>query len=148
MTKLFFFSFLFFGCLPGFSQQSDRHREKIEALKTAYITEGLDLSPEEAQIFWPIYNEYTEKRRDLYRKEYADIEKLECISEDEANSMLEEYVSLERKDYLLKKNFYQDLRKLFSAKEIIKLKKVEDDFNRKMIKEYRERHSKSPKEGS
>lgn len=141
MKNLFFLAFIFFAV--SVSAQDNDHREKIKALKTAYITEGLDLSPEEAQKFWPIYNEYTEKRRELYRKEYADIEEIECISEAEAEEMLEEYVALERKDYLLKKEFYQQLKEIFSAKEIIQLKKVEDEFNHKMIKEYRERHSKS-----
>ena len=30
----------------------------LEALKIAYITNRLNLSPEEAQKFWPIYNQY------------------------------------------------------------------------------------------
>jgi len=31
---------------------------RLEALKIAYITNKLNLSPEEAQKFWPIYNSY------------------------------------------------------------------------------------------
>jgi len=36
--------------------QKDR-MEKIQAAKIAYLTEKLDLSVEEAQAFWPVYNE-------------------------------------------------------------------------------------------
>ena len=32
--------------------------EKIEALKIAFITQKLELSPDEAQKFWPVYNQY------------------------------------------------------------------------------------------
>lgn len=32
---------------------------RLEALKIAYITNKLNLSPEEAQGFWPIYNQYS-----------------------------------------------------------------------------------------
>lgn len=31
----------------------------IESIKVAYITKELDLSPEEAKNFWPVYNNYT-----------------------------------------------------------------------------------------
>ena len=41
-------------------QQEGINREKlaqtIDALKVAYITKQLDLTPEEAQKFWPVYN--------------------------------------------------------------------------------------------
>lgn len=134
--------FLFTG-LHLSAQDKDGHRERIKALKTAYITEGLSLSSKDAQKFWPIYNEFEEKRRNLYRREHADIDDLQCISEEKAENMLQEYVNIEREDYLLQKKFFSDLRSIFTAKQIIQLKKVEDEFNRKLIKEYRERHSKN-----
>src|ERR1700751_2005111 len=43
-----------FTFLIGVAQNGNR----LEALKIAYITNKLNLSPEEAQKFWPIYNQY------------------------------------------------------------------------------------------
>lgn len=143
MKKIFLLSFLLFSVFSISAQEKDEHRERINALKTAYITDGLSLSSQEAQKFWPIYNNYIEKRRELYRREHSDIENLECISEAEANAMLQEYVDIEKQDFLLKKKFYEELKQIFSAQKIIRLQKVEDDFNKKMIMEYRERHHKS-----
>lgn len=143
MKKILILSFILLCSLQLSAQNKDNHREKIKALKTAHITEGINLSAQEAQKFWPIYNDFEEKRRALYKKERADIENLECISEERATAMLKEYVELEREDYLLKKKFFTDLRGIFSAKKVIQLKKVEDEFNRQLIKEYRERHSVS-----
>lgn len=39
-----------------------RHQERVEALEIALISRKLALTPDEAQKFWPIYNEY---KRDL-----------------------------------------------------------------------------------
>lgn len=142
MKKILFVCFVLFGSFHTIAQERDEHRERIKALKTAYITEGLNLSPNDAEKFWPIYNDFNEKRRKLYRKEHAELGDLECISEEKAENMVQEYVNIEREDYLLKKKFYSDLRTIFSSKKIIQLKKVEDEFNRKLIREYRERHSK------
>ena len=44
-----------FSFLIGVAQNGNR----LEVLKIAYITKRLDLSPEEAQKFWPIYNQYS-----------------------------------------------------------------------------------------
>lgn len=41
------------------AQNADNDRGgRIEALKIAYLTKKLDLSPSEAQKFWPVYNKY------------------------------------------------------------------------------------------
>ena len=46
------------GHFQGPQGNGGGHGEKIEALKVAYITQQLNLTPEEAQRFWPIYNAY------------------------------------------------------------------------------------------
>ena len=142
MNKIIFICLAFIFTVSLSAQESDGDRERIKAYKTAFITEGLNLSPQEAEKFWPIYNDYEQKRRSLYKREHEDIADLQCISEEKAAKMLQDYVEIEKEDYLLKKKFYADLGNIFSAHRIIKLKKVEDDFNRKMIKEYRERRAK------
>ncbi|MEB8347550.1 hypothetical protein OO010_15985, partial [Flavobacteriaceae bacterium KMM 6898] len=48
-------------------------REKIKALKVAFITERLDLSSKEAQLFWPIYNEHEANMDALRVKEWAQV---------------------------------------------------------------------------
>lgn len=145
MKKAILLFLLFLVSTTVQAQDKESHREKIKALKTAHLTEGLDLTAREAQQFWPIYNAYEDQRRDLYRREHRDIENLECLSESEANSKLQELVELERQDYLLKRKYYQDLKEIFSAKRIMQLKELEEEFNRKLMREYRARREKSKK---
>ena len=45
--------------------------QTIEALKTAYITKELNLSPDEAQKFWPTYNNFIGELKKA-RIEYKD----------------------------------------------------------------------------
>lgn len=54
MKRFLLFTFLFFA---GFTIRA-QNGNRLEALKIAYITNKLNLSPEEAQKFWPIYNQY------------------------------------------------------------------------------------------
>lgn len=139
MKKLLLISFFFVFAAEAFAQDRDEHRERIKALKTAFITEGLKLTPQEAQQFWPIYNKFEDARRKLYRREHARIESQECLTEKAAEEKLEEYVEIERQDYLLRKQYYKDLKSIFTAKRIMQLKEVEDEFNEKLMREYRAR---------
>ena len=145
MKKILIFCFFLLATLSISAQEKDDHRERIKALKTAFITEGLGLTAREAQQFWPIYNEYHEKRRLLYRREHAEVEDLECLSEENASQRLEEYVEIEKQDFLLKRQYYKDLQNIFTAKRIMQLKQVEDEFNEKMMREYRSRRDRANK---
>ncbi len=72
MRKTLFILFLLL--LHGYfcTAQDDSDNDKdIEAVKTAYITNQLKLSPQEAQKFWPIYNNYQQEIRKA-RKENPD----------------------------------------------------------------------------
>lgn len=46
---------------PPEMEQGENMAQTIEALKTAYITKDLNLTPEEAQKFWPVYNGFAEE---------------------------------------------------------------------------------------
>lgn len=142
IMKNFLILFLIFPAfmqLQAQSEDKEAHRERIKALKTAYITQELNLSTKVAEKFWPVYNEYEAKRKDLHRREhvYMDISNPECISEDQANGMLQEYLDVEREEYVIKKELFQKLKKIITAQDIIKLHKLEDEFHKKLIKEYR-----------
>jgi Skp family chaperone for outer membrane proteins len=125
--------------ISSFSQ--DRH-EKIKALKTAYITEHLDLTKAEAEKFWPIYNTFEEEKVALKKEAHEDRKEIdvENLTEAQANVMLAEMKTLNNRRNEIYNNLITDLQKVISAKKIVLLKKAEDDFNKKMFEEYRKRH--------
>jgi hypothetical protein len=74
MKRFLLFAAFVFSFLIGTAQNGQR----LYALKIAYITKRLDLSPDEAQKFWPIYNQYAEEinrtRQDAIRNNKTEIE--------------------------------------------------------------------------
>ncbi|MBU7577857.1 MAG: hypothetical protein KAF40_07335 [Flavihumibacter sp.] len=55
----YIFTLLFFiGSFQLVTQAQQRDGERLEALKVAYLTKKLNLNTEEAQKFWPVYNDY------------------------------------------------------------------------------------------
>lgn len=63
MKRLFLSILIASIALVATAQDSEPRGGRIEALKIAYLTKRLDLSPAEAQKFWPIYNSYAAEIR-------------------------------------------------------------------------------------
>ncbi|WP_310994129.1 hypothetical protein [Aequorivita marina] len=123
-------------------QAQQKKHEKIKALKTAYITEKLDLTSSEAEKFWPVYNRFSEKLHTLKVREHKEIYRklrdgIETLSDAEANKLIDENQSIETSEMELRQQMTDQLRKVISPKKIILLKKAEHDFKRKLLQKYR-----------
>ena len=120
-------------------------KEKIKALKVAYITEKLDLTTEEAQKFWPVYNAFDDKQFEIkHNKMKAIVNQFEnggfeSLSDKEALDLITKMDDYEDEMHALKKKFLKDLLKVLPPKKVIRLKKAEDEFNRKLLREFRGR---------
>ena len=133
---------LFVG--TGLYAQNDR-KDRIKALKTAFITERLDLSSAEAEKFWPIYNAYETKMEGIRKGERREIHMklkggLESISESEASALIDKSIAYREKEIANRKLLIQDLSSAISAKKIIRLIKAEDDFKRKLLERMKKRN--------
>ncbi|QLE02079.1 hypothetical protein HX109_11120 [Galbibacter sp. BG1] len=119
--------------------QKDSKRDHIKSLKIAFLTDQLALSPKEAEKFWPIYNAYDDEMFEQRYKEHKKIKHklkdggLDSMTEDEAKALLSEIELIDKNTYELNKKLNNDLEGVISAKKIILLKKLEDDFNRKLL---------------
>ena len=123
-----------------YGQRKENH-EKIKSLKVAFITEKLDLSSTEAETFWPIYNDYQEKRDALRKKERTEVrskvKEVNQLSENEAVALLEKHINLKNEKEALHKAFIKSVNKKISAKKTLLLLRAEEEFKRQLIKQYR-----------
>ena len=130
------------------SESMKDKKEQIKTLKVAFFTTELDLTNAQAEKFWPIYNTFDDKQFELrHQKMRAFMKKmndgsLDKISEKEANTFLAQIQDTEEELFLLRKKFTSNLRAILPASKIIKLKKAEEDFNRKLLQQYRNKGSK------
>ena len=144
-TKILFPIIFLLVTSLSFSQGFKEKREKVKALKVAYITEQLELTTDEAQKFWPIYNAFDENQSELRHEKMRSIldrfkpGNVEKLSEKDASNSLIQMEKIEEDLFNLKKKFIKDLQGVISAKKIIKLKKAEEDFNRELLKQMREK---------
>lgn len=128
-------------CISTVLAQQPNKRKKIKALKTAHITNELNLTSSEAEKFWPIYNasegvhhQLRNESRQLRRKLKEDFN---AISESEAKIILQKSIDLQNRMHQERNKLTSDLIQFLPAKKIILLKKAEDDFTRKLIQKFK-----------
>ena len=139
MNRLILIALICFTTILS-AQEKDKW-EKIKSLKVAFITDRLELSSKEAQNFWPVYNEYEEKRHVLWEKEHSQIKNkirdVEPLSDKEATALLALYLDFEKEEENLDNSFLKEISKVISPKKTLLLLKSEEDFKRQLIKQYR-----------
>ena len=69
----------------------------------------------------------------------ADNNTIDRLSEKEASSMLSQMESTEDELYQLKKKFVANLKGVLPATKILKLKKAEEQFSKKLLQQYRDK---------
>lgn len=125
-----------------------KKKEQIKSLKVAFITNELELTSDEAAKFWPLFNAYEEKQQDIKKQKLKgyldrmDEDSFDKLSDKEAATILAQMESSEDELYQAKKKFISSLKNVISPLKILKLKKAEENFNRKLLQQYRDRKSK------
>jgi len=134
--------------IPLLAQNTIEKKNKIKTLKDNYIAEELHLTAEESEKFWPIYNQYSDKQFELQHVKMKQLmaklqdDATKKMNEKEASSLLSQLEHIEDDLYQNKKKLNADLKSILNDSQIIKLKKTEDDFNRKLLKQYHNKKSK------
>jgi len=147
MKKLLFLLFtIFLTTSSVFAQQMQMNREKIKTLKTAYITNALNLTSKEAEKFWPVYNLYSNNIQKNKMQLEGGLQReikfaggVENLSNSDAQKLIDKSIVYEQKITDNKIKLVKELSKIISPKKIIMLKKAERDFNRRILQEYGKR---------
>lgn len=112
--------------------------ERIEAQRVAFITQRVNLTPEEAQTFWPIYNEYRDKEKQL-KDQRPTRDDIQDMDEADAEKYLDKLLSLEQQELDLKREYTQKLKSVLSAKKILRFYAAERMFKERLLQAMNQR---------
>ncbi|GLU53050.1 hypothetical protein [Dyadobacter frigoris] len=137
--------FTFLSTAMAWAQRpSGEEMQRIQDAKIAIITNRLNLTPEQSTGFWPVYNEYSQKRREIHRAQRKIIndKKAEGKTDEQVLNNLKEVQDLKQKDLDLEKEYQTRFLKVISASQIIELYKAERTFNDMLIQRLKQRQGK------
>jgi len=125
-----------FISFSAFAQRVEQIEERIKAQKIAFISDKVQLTSEEAQQFWPIYNAFEAKIESIKSGDLRRIKqemRRGNVSDDRADELLAEILNAENKMHEAKMQLVKDLKEVISSQKIMQLKAAEDQFNRVLI---------------
>jgi hypothetical protein len=121
--------------------------EKLEQQRIAFITTDLDLSVQEAQAFWPLYNDYQSMKKEIWTERKVETEKIFDMTDEESRIMLSQVMDAKRRHINLEIEFMNKLDRVLSAKKRLKLIRTEREFKQFVLKRYEKRMSNRDRRG-
>ncbi len=116
--------------------------ERFNTLRIALITEKLNLSSEQAEKFWPIFNDFSRERKEIKKKLRNLDKKFEVMNDDEVKKSVDLMFELRQKELDLEKNYHLKFQKVISIRQIAELFRAEMHFKKKLMEQLKKRREK------
>ncbi len=132
---------LILSSFASYAQNNQSAKAKLEAARIALITERLALTPEQAQSFWPVYNEYAEQRRNIqmeYRSTRQGLD-LNQLTDEQQRAMLKGRMEEKQRQLDLENKYSERLMNVINARQLMALKRAEDDFRSMILQRIQQR---------
>ncbi len=122
----------------AFAQRGESKKDEIESYKIAFITKRLDLSPDEAEKFWPVYKQYQDELKELRsrnRKALVNVyQNIETMSDADIAKVLDDELAFKQNELNVTKKYLPQFKTVLPVKKVAKLFKAEEDFKTELLK--------------
>jgi len=133
----------FMFMLPFLAAAQGQRSNEIEAYRISYLTQKLDLSPEEARVFWPIYNDF-QKEQSALRKvrmqnmiSFKKLTEIEEMSDTEIQSLIVNELNFKQGELAIEKKYYYRLKSSLPIKVVGKYYRAQETFKRELLSRYK-----------
>ncbi|TVQ42773.1 MAG: hypothetical protein EA362_12570 [Saprospirales bacterium] len=122
----------------GERQLTPQQKDRIESQRIAFISSKLELSPAQAEKFWPRYNEYYAAQQEL-RGEVERItdDEIRNLSESEARTKIQNKLEIRQSELDRDKSFFKEMESILTPNQVLILSRVDGEFRRHMIRQVR-----------
>lgn len=136
-----FFAQAAFAQNPQGNKNCPLDDQKIKAEKIAFITAEIDLTVKEAQQFWPVYNEFTEKMDALFKEEHKitrEIKKsIATLSDKDIETKLDRAIEIRADRASLEKTYHEKFKAVLPIQKIAKLYQADREFRKHLLQKYK-----------
>lgn len=143
VVAIFSVNVLFAQNAGAVSGKENYKKERVQAMKVAFLTDKLNLTAAEAEKFWPVYNEYMDKR-DALQKTFRQKAKItkdtppELMTEEQADEVINAQLQEEQSQLDLKKEYLPKFKKLIGSKKVVGMYMAEKEFNKILLQKLKE----------
>jgi Spy/CpxP family protein refolding chaperone len=121
---------------PAIAQE---RKNNIESVKAAFITQKLELTPEESQKFWPVYNSYQQELKKLVLIKNSQ---RRALKENPASAPVDE-LEIDSEILELRKRYRQEFAKVLPRQKAALVYPAEREFRQQLIEQLQKRKKKN-----
>lgn len=138
---LTFFSGIIMGLMSLFpvQGQTQNRMERLNAQKVAFFTNRLKLTPEEAQNFWPVYNEYQQKKNELTLAKRKILQEIngnsDSMQDDQLERLSDEFVGYDLKLAELQSTYHEKFKQVLPIRKVLRMYQVEQQFTAFLLRQ-------------
>ena len=108
-------------------------RQDLKTQKVAIITETMNFTEEESNIFWPVYREYDFEMTTLADEDLAIIkdyaENFEKMTDAKAKELMDRAMKVDEKRIKLRKKYFKEFQKVLPAIRAARLMQVDNQMS-------------------
>jgi hypothetical protein len=116
--------------------------ERIQSYRIALFTRRLNLSPAEAEKFWPVYNEYDSNRTRLQQQRAETIRTVNQnerrMSDDELLKAADKLVALQVEEARVTESLHKKLKEILPPGKVIRVYQAENMFRNQLLNDLRD----------
>jgi len=120
-------------------------REKIEALKVAFITQELSLTPKEAQQFWPVYNQMEDELKAVRKAKWANRVQagtqlnFDKMSDEEIEYAINKDLDASAQEIAIRRKYFAEFKNVLPMRKVGLLYRAEERFKMKLLNELKKK---------
>jgi hypothetical protein len=142
MYKRTLITFLLFSLILHFSnaQRGRMHSrmEQIHSERIAFFTDKMSLTPDEARLFWPVYNELSTKREKIFdeRRKLGENFRTnrESLSEKEIEALSDKFIELQLQEAKLSEEYHRKFKAVLPAEKVMVFYQAENEFRNYLLR--------------
>jgi hypothetical protein len=125
------------------NQNQNPNLDKLNAYKIAFFTRRLNLTSGEAEKFWPVYNEFQNKRI-VIQTERQSLNRnvnqnMLNMSEKEMTETGDRLISLQIQEASLAQEYHKKFREILSPAKVLRLYQAENQYRMQLLNELEKR---------
>lgn len=117
--------------------------DKLNAYKIAFFTRRLNLTSQEAEKFWPVYNEFQSKRNAIQTERQGlnrnVNQNMLNMSEKEMIETGDKLISFQVQEASLAQEYHKKFREVLSPAKILRLYQAENQYRMQLLNELEKR---------
>ncbi|MBN1131632.1 MAG: hypothetical protein JXR52_05030 [Bacteroidales bacterium] len=134
-------------CAPFLSAQTEEQKKRFEEEQIAFFNQELQLTEKEAEKFWPIYNDFNNRKMRIMEEEKNLLwyfnRNSENISAEEIDELLTKYLEINERKNQLERDYHNEFKKILPPKKVMMLYVADRQFRMHLIRQIRH-HGQSP----